>query len=684
MEAVFVDDNVAYTEELTDREWSTDHVQFIPAGSREIGDLSSREIAKRVAEEVGDDDAVVLINVNLKIEGKSRQDQAGVEVLKFLRLTEHFDERNNEARDTHCVMYSFHSVEQLLREKPSSLILCSNGVTFKRLPSELSELDLRELAEEKASVDDLDKFLRGEFRLPDERHSWANWWGLKQLYDVHRLVLDTPDLGYPELVEKNLRTLEARKGACIYDYDESFYDSGFERLKNSIKSLRKNILSKDVSAIQIDDQWRSGWGDIFADMITKEENNGGLYPVNIGYDELSSEDIKDGVCNRVKRFIKNYSIDVILLDLRLSSKDVGSRDVGTFTGTKILKELRKEFKGVPVIVTTASNKAWSNDVLTKLGADGYWIKEGIDESRDKIGTIKNYAKILELIDISTGSEYRFLRWFDKKVISIKEIVNNNGGWWSNKEWSNGDITNASSNCVLEILDESVLMMRSYLTDVKMNNIRGERHLNSDESNLATRNESFWVTAIIQQISNVVERIHDLRKGDTKRLYKDERFDYIALTLHSIRNQFSHSGWFGSVDFLDLKLFIEMTSLWLENEDYNQGVRGTINSDGEWFAPDIYTFDWDDSPYKLTKIYARIFWWLTEANEESDVQILRPHKNRLIKTVLQILSRERQEKSTVWNNITSHFVDDDGNPVRFDNKVSNVAEEFDVVDSEMFT
>lgn len=689
MEVIIVDDNAAYTEQLTEQEWSGNLVQHSPTVVKEMGDLSPRQIAKQVAREVGGDDAVVFINVNLKCEGKSRQEQAGVEVLKFLRLTERFDGSKNEARGTHCVMYSFQSVEQLLRQRPSSFILCSDGVTFKRLPNEFSRLDLRELAKGNASVDDLDKFLRGEFKLPDERHSWANWWGLKQLYDVHRLVSDQPDLGYPDLVTSKLNDLDALEGKSIYGHKSNRLQKHFGDFKSQINRARESLKSKSIVAIQIDDKWEGGWWRIFERMFYRQGEGNNLIP--IGKDgeykgdrsERLAENLKDAIESNVKE--GNVDPEVILLDLRLLDEDAGQYSVEELSGVKLLKKLRKRFRGIPVIVTTASNKAWSHEALMRVGADGYWIKEGIDERKSPKETIRNYFRIIELLNIATEEEYRFLRWFDKKVQSIDD----DKAWWISKKWRNSDTTNARKKKVSRILEESVLMFRSYLSENKMNIDRVENIKGSNSLGITSRDESFWVSAIVQQLSNIVEIVHNIQDGDTDKLYMQNRSDQIAVYLIFIRNYFSHEGWLGRVNFKDLKLFVELLVMWMENEDYTQGVRISRRKGDDWDVPDRFSMYWSNN-YKekygtrdIVVTYCEIFWWLDQVNPRADTQVLRPHKSRLLESVIQLLAEYKANYPSQWSDIMSCVTYGDGSQAPIEERLDENAEEIEGIDPSIF-
>jgi len=119
-----------------------------------------------------------LININYKTDNISRTDNSGILFLKNLRLN-HFNQ--------HCVLYSFLSREQLMLQDPNNSIIFSEGVTFIRMPEDLSKFDFESLAKKQAP-DNLSNFFKAEFRLPDDRHFFANWWGVLQLWKVQKAV----------------------------------------------------------------------------------------------------------------------------------------------------------------------------------------------------------------------------------------------------------------------------------------------------------------------------------------------------------------------------------------------------------------------------------------------------------------------------------------------------------------
>jgi len=607
MKSIIVDDTASYVEWLTDQEWSADPVRFTPAGSQEISDLSPREIAKRVAGEVEDDDAVVFIKVNLKSEGKSRQDQAGVEVLKFLRLTERFDERKNEAQDTHCVMYSFQSVEQLLRKKPSSLILCSDGVTFKRLPCDFSEMDIRELAEKKkadVSVSNLDEFLRGEFTLPDRRHDWANWWGARQMLSLYFQEQNPDDIDLDEFVLPS-RNPQVRNALFLFGQNDasgraSSVLNGAEAQRNQLwgnlgfdptppyfpPSPSVGLIDDEAQRIQYQGQQTTqfGWQRIYSRALF--DNDAGVVDL---FDEEDIDPDEGDLLDLVPGEFRDVDFDeyaCVLLDLRLRDDEEGGlpESVWDLSGARVLDFIREEHPTLPVIITTASNKIWNYEGLMELGADAYWIKEGLDEQRTDDESAQNYVRLLELVTAVTSEKYQLLRRFGKEIERLRARTEEEMLWWEKeREWYDpytGESLRTpigGREVVFQLLNDALLMLRSYLHQFEIG------HGFQDDTQ-----SSFWLGSIVQQLGGIIEVIHDWNSLDISnrnrsvvggkregRKYRTRRGDWFGFRVYGKRNKAAHYGGEEGIDWQDLKYFLSNLLCYL-HYDPIEGVTQRFN------------------------------------------------------------------------------------------------------------
>lgn len=119
---------------------------------------------------------VFIINTHLQIGNAPLSENAGIKLLKLLRL--HYI-------DTHVVLYSWMSREMLMRDLRNAIIF-SKGVSFCRLPDFLNVIqgiNFTALSNEKAEKHELLQLFRAEYD-PDDRHFSANIFGIWQLMRV--------------------------------------------------------------------------------------------------------------------------------------------------------------------------------------------------------------------------------------------------------------------------------------------------------------------------------------------------------------------------------------------------------------------------------------------------------------------------------------------------------------------
>lgn len=121
---------------------------------------------------------LMIISVNLIAGGHIQTENVGIKLLKFIRI---YNLRQ------HCILYSFLSREQLMLMDPQNLIIFSEGVTFIRLPFDFSTLPLKEMAS-RIAPEILTSYFKAETELPDDRHFFANWWGVLQLWNIQKAV----------------------------------------------------------------------------------------------------------------------------------------------------------------------------------------------------------------------------------------------------------------------------------------------------------------------------------------------------------------------------------------------------------------------------------------------------------------------------------------------------------------
>jgi CheY-like chemotaxis protein len=580
MKVLIIDDDQKYAEEIAGR------LRCDPSiVEGKFTNSTSYDIASLISDWVNNDkESVVFVNLSVRCNSKRRQQHPGLEILKYLRFSQTFSGRTNAARDVHCVLYSYMTAEQLMRRGASMAVVFSEGVTLIRLPFDPANLDLDKLSSRKAIMA-FDPYIRGELTLPDERHDWANWWGIKQLYDVHRAVVSDPDLPYPARVSLALKELRTQQAFYLYGLKpEEINVTG--NLSKRIHKLMGEIGDRAPRIFHVDDMSEDGWSDIFANVFYTARHA----PIKVVGDgtnpyidyyvngrsvfralKLSNSDAGNNATykERVEKLYglvkaavttSDFEADLILLDLRLFAEPGAQFEVKKISGAQILSRLRQDYGGTPVIMTTASNKAWTFEQIMQLGADGFWMKEGLDDRKSPDLSVRNYHRLLRLVAAATGEHYTFLKKIKHR---IDELSVNDSHWWESVYWPPvRDIqsqTNADAEAIFKILDTTVQMLRTFLHQYVME---------AGYQSIIAQN--FWFCAIIRHAANILEEVHkfdelplDFRSRGTIGGYEERRTndfkvrrgDWFAYGLYGIRNDASHHERAKGINWEILKTFL---------------------------------------------------------------------------------------------------------------------------------
>jgi CheY-like chemotaxis protein len=592
IKCVVVDDCVPIQDLFRER-LSTQSVILLDPNERTIDEITEclkHELSK-------EEPSVIFINIDLRCRDRLRVDQAGIEILKLLR-TRAPNAGYADGCDCHCVLYSFRSLEDILRQKPQNLMAVSPGTTLLQLPFDAEALpdpvQLSHLEERKADARNLPVYIRGEFTLPDDRHNWANWWGIKRLYDVHYALF--PDAArngrYPDAVEKRLKDLKTIQAMALYDFKEDDLNAAVRSCAPIARTLMAIMRERPLRVIHIDDRAQDGWSQVLAEILlgaataqrrdafTEWRDSSGAdgvllsldlskSPCNGGNLRAWAKEITDTLVHAY--YVKSSEFygdtdgfDIILLDLRLQAQETGvSHIVDKLSGSILLQKLRELLPTVPVIMTTASNKVWSWEAMLKLGADGYWVKEGLDERRDAAASCLNYIRLLELVTKATGEKYQFLRRFGSSVL---ELDGAGPYWWEEKHtWPGGEVTRGASKAdIMQILRATTALLRVCLRETEMG--YGPSFPGS---------EAFWYSAIINKAANVIEQVH-LRAGEShvasetllgrwdEKLgrWTSGRRDFLGAALWAIRNVASHAARGNQATMKHLQTFLAGLRVWL--------------------------------------------------------------------------------------------------------------------------
>jgi CheY-like chemotaxis protein len=654
IKVIVIDDNHHFVNKLCNK------FSLLPNDSNLLKSTIDFERLKEKADIIKElvcDETIIFININFKTGNNSRHLQKGIELLTWLRI---------KGVMNHCVLYSFEPIHSLLKREPCNLIATSKGTSFVQLPN-LCILDLAKLSVDKAEKKNIKEILKQTIKIEPLRHQYANWWGIKQLYDVHYALFPEKCIGFEydesfkkqtskidymvavyinnfsidvilkqveiikideyrsniEKINNQIKDLRRQLGepTSVYDprkentsllnkisnkenylnihgkYDEmtlkkdkervSYLESEILKKENSITELihkRESLISlpKDASSsstlncleqidkninsiVYIDDNANNGWKQIFS-LILFNNNSSKIW--NLTYDVYNSENLTEAAIELVKQKLP----DVIMLDLRLQKKDDLNRDINQFASVKILKKVKSDFPGIPVLIVSASNKLISYEkTIINLEADGFWIKEGLDSIPNVNITANNYFALIKHFIRFTSDEYKLSR---KIQDTIKDIEEQECPWWINKKWPNNDITKIKKEEVLESLKEIHLLYRIYL--------------NHDWDNMAQLKN-----IIISATVLLIEKIHQFEHNPTDSFARKaggtwvggkistNRGDFLAVLMYQFRNNIAHAN-HSDFGFEHFSIFLKAILNWLtldiviNPDNYLEIIRGKRN------------------------------------------------------------------------------------------------------------
>lgn len=448
--------------------------------------------------------AIFIIHVHAKVTKYSyRQSQDGVEVLKHIRLTEEI----GHLRNAHVVLCSFEDPVALLTRKPGNLIILSKGTTVLRLPDNNQGLEHREFlaarAEMKAdtAVEAFSPYVRCDYHEEDSAHQFSNWWGLRQIAIARHMLKKTSAIVAPEVVKIELGKLRNKKTRFLFGHDI---------IGKTADNWKKLAQSHDI--VYIDDE--EGWGATIPSAL--QEDLGSNLAIRYCQPPRRAEEDSPNDAPGIQQTIfddpsvleewvrttvigQGHGPSLVLLDLRLLGGNEVNVPVENTSGVKIAETIRRLHAGLPIVMMTASNKAYTFKTAMKHGIDGYWMKEGVGEHAPKSGTAQNYVDLLNLISTALGTKYQFLRAYSKAVEDLK-AKRTDSLWWVDRQWPNNDSTSGQKDSVMKVVDGTVTLLREYLRLFEMKyGFMGE--------NAAIKQR--LLSALMVEAGKVVELVHDI-------------------------------------------------------------------------------------------------------------------------------------------------------------------------------
>ncbi len=248
-------------------------------------------------------------------------------------------------------------------------------------------------------------------------HSIANEWSILRWSKVLDITADNSLLIG---IKKNIESL------LYYKFLQAKYPIDSEPDKANFKIIGKG------KVLYIDDEWNKGWEVVLSKFAASSPD--------VVFETLKN-DFKDkseeSILQSCKNEIHSIDPDIVLLDLRLSDSDFGSKKPKELTGFKVLEAIKSINPGIQVIIFTASNKVWNLTELQNAGADGFILKESPELSADAKYSKRAIEKLA--LSMSIAFKMSFLKKVHLEMKEIEVLSKNNEVEFYSRLKSNLDI-----------------------------------------------------------------------------------------------------------------------------------------------------------------------------------------------------------------------------------------------------
>lgn len=275
----------------------------------------------------------------------------------------------------------------VLKTSAVKLIGCDNASFIKSLQSEDMQYNYQ---------DDLRYF---HLDLPTNLglHSIANLWGVEVLAKSFNIEYESRE-----------------------DVQYSLYFKYLMQKNNSQNKTSRFLEpiedSKKHKILLIDDQYNQGWEYIIKKILPQP-----LFEVKTA--ALPPHNDKHFIASLFNKEIKGKDYDLIFLDLRLrGSEEEDFYEPDSFSGMKLLREIKNNNAGQQVIMLTASNKSWNLKALLDAGADGYYMKESPEYNFSNSFSFVNSESFITQINSCLSKAY--LKGVYSSISEIKKGFRN--------------------------------------------------------------------------------------------------------------------------------------------------------------------------------------------------------------------------------------------------------------------
>ncbi|HCD38019.1 MAG TPA: hypothetical protein DEQ77_04735 [Candidatus Omnitrophica bacterium] len=326
-----------------------------------------------------------------------------------------------KSRSPQIIYSSFYDLQGLIRKDLRHYVLCAEGVSFIRLPLTLVNIadEIVKYAGRKVSLEIMMEYLVKSYELRIEGlldHANKNFMAQYLLLLGANSAGDVPNSDFNGVMGK-LKDNKAKEEIAIAF---SILDKkGGVHAGENETSMRRLLSARNVRVLLIDDESGAysekeycGWTDVLSRIFG---DNVDLVPIGGKWKEagdilawdpklkthlLKGENRTEPLGPSRDGYLLDY--DLIFLDLYLTAEDEeikrrdGDHHPQNYSGLQLLKTIRGIDPTVPVILFTASDKAFNMQAAEGIGIQGYFQKESGQRTESEAYSYYSYFKNLVL------------------------------------------------------------------------------------------------------------------------------------------------------------------------------------------------------------------------------------------------------------------------------------------------
>jgi len=225
----------------------------------------------------------------------------------------------------------------------------------------------------------------------DGRHAIANRWGAYQLQNTLSSLRCVDPATH---LRTQLCSLDVHLGCelTLRELTSPPQATSLSHCRTLLQNV-EDLLARDNDSqhriLVIEDELVLGWRLAYEILFQMQNVHIDFCESKAAFDETYASKVSNG----------EYSL--ILLDMRLDQEsdppDVHRYNIETVSGIQVLRDIKERSFNTPVIMTTASNKAWTLESASEYGANGFWSKESPMTYTSQEETVRNCQSLLETI-----------------------------------------------------------------------------------------------------------------------------------------------------------------------------------------------------------------------------------------------------------------------------------------------